>query len=175
MTVTKERENNQKTHLRSVKSQKKPLNLKQLPDGIGYHSYVNRSRQYACPKMIECLQNVGLMFFLETGIEFGVGDISKQGGGKFPPHKSHQQGVDVDIRPIRKDCAQKGVKVGDKQYDRELTALLVYLFYMLCDVSVIGFQDPTLEREVEWFMGRSIIRPWMGHANHLHVRLKSCE
>jgi len=124
--------------------------------------------------MIECLQNVGLVFNALTGSEFGVGDISKQGGGKFPPHKSHQKGIDVDVRPIRKDCARKGVKVGDKQYDRERTLLLVLLFYILCDVDVIGFQDATLEKEVEQYIG-DVVRAWKGHADHLHVRLKRCE
>jgi len=168
----------QKKQRRNPSSQRKkprnPLNLQQLPEGIGYYSYVSRDRQYACPKMIECLQNVGLVFNALTGSEFGVGDISKQGGGEFPPHKSHQRGVDADVRPIRTDCARKGVKVGDKQYDRERTLLLVLLFRILCDVDVIGFQDATLEKEVEQYIG-DVVRAWKGHADHLHVRLKRCE
>ncbi len=157
------------------KKPRKPLNLQQLPQGVGYYSYVSRDRQYACPKMIECLQNVGVVFNALTGQEFGVGDISKKGGGKFPPHKSHQKGVDVDVRPIRTDCTRKPVEVGDKLYDRDRTTLLILLFYILCDVDVIFFQDPTLEKEVEKYIGDVINHKVGGHKNHLHVRLRRCE
>ena len=39
-----------------------------------------------------------------------VGDISKKGGGKFPPHNSHQHGRDVDIGYVLKGDKSDEVK-----------------------------------------------------------------
>ncbi len=127
---------------------------------------------------------MGEAFWSQTRTKFGVGDISKPGGGKFPPHKSHQKGLDVDIRPIRKDCKQKPVRVDDEQYDRSRTVLLILLFLRLCEVDIIGFQDDIdkLVEEARKTAGeeaskmiREKVRPWDGHRDHLHIRLKNCE
>ncbi|MDH3976755.1 MAG: Ig-like domain-containing protein, partial [Deltaproteobacteria bacterium] len=92
------------------------------------------------------------------GTRFGVGDFSRPGGGFFysytpniitssgtfnfgtitnpviirPDHKSHEAGVDIDVRYVRrKACGEGGIdftKASRKAYDRELTFQLMTLF-----------------------------------------------
>ena len=82
----------------------------------------------------------------------GIGDISLKGGGDFfynpphtqPPHKGHKTGLEVDIRPMRKDGTRQGVswnvtnKDEDKKvnpdYSRELTRDLVNKIISIGDV-----------------------------------------
>ncbi len=40
---------------------------------------------------------------LHASPRINVLDISRQGGGPFLPHGSHQNGLDVDIRYVRND------------------------------------------------------------------------
>ena len=48
---------------------------------------------YAAPLMVKYLDSLSSV----GGGGWGVGDISKDGGGKIPGHKSHRNGLDVDI------------------------------------------------------------------------------
>lgn len=50
--------------------------------------------------------------------KIGIGNVSLAGGGKFKSHISHKDGLQVDIRPLRKDGKNVGVTIYDSQYDR---------------------------------------------------------
>jgi hypothetical protein len=44
------------------------------------------------------MQIIGAAYDLQhPGEFFGYGDISRQGGGPFPPHGCHENGLDVDV------------------------------------------------------------------------------
>lgn len=99
-------------------------------------------------------------------LRFGVGDISKRGGGPISGHVSHQHGVDFDVRPLRKDRQEAPVVWQDSQYSRDLTKDLIQLLIDngIAPVKVIFFDDPQI--------GIDKVHKWPNHDNHFHVRFE---
>ena len=96
---------------------------------------------------------------------FSVGQISKKGGGTMPPHKSHKLGVDIDVRPMRKDGKNVPVDITHPQYDRELTTELIDSWWRNAPVQNVFFNDQTtIASGLSQFVN--------GHGNHFHVRLR---
>lgn len=95
---------------------------------------------------------------------FSVGQISRKGGGIFPPHKSHKLGIDVDVRPLRRDGKNESVTINDDQYDQPGTISLLRLFRQVAPVHQIFFND----REA---IAEGLSQFVNGHNNHFHVRL----
>ncbi len=137
-----------------------------LPEsGPGFRAYQPRAeRRWGRPETIAALLAVGAAWQRghPSGPRVQVGDISFRGGGPMPPHKSHQTGLDVDIRPLRGDAREAPVRYGDSAYSRPLTQLLVDTVRgnNAARVAFILFNDPQVKG----------VRPWQGHENHLHVR-----
>jgi hypothetical protein len=96
---------------------------------------------------------------------FSIGQISKKGGGPMPPHKSHQLGVDVDVRPMCKDGENAPVTITDSQFDRELTTELIKLWWRLGPTQAVFFNDQSV-------IDAGLSRFVNGHHNHFHVRLR---
>jgi len=96
---------------------------------------------------------------------FSIGQISKKGGGPMPPHKSHQLGVDVDVRPMRKDGENAPVTIADSQFDRELTTELIKVWWRLAPTQAVFFNDQSV-------IDAGLSRFVNGHHNHFHVRLR---
>ena len=92
-----------------------------------------------------------------------VGDISRKGGGPFPPHASHKDGRDVDFRPFRHDGQPGATNINDPSYDHGLTRELVVLIRRRFTDIVVFFNDGIL-------IGDGLTRRAAGHDNHLHVR-----
>ena len=137
------------------------------PSGPGYTTY-NRANegadQWGTASTIEKILEVGRRWEeLHPGRPFAVGDISRKGGGVLPPHKSHQKGVDVDLRPLRRDGQNLPVDYQHAAYSQELTAQLVDVILAVDPAAKIFFNDPLLMR-------RKKTAYLSGHHNHLHVR-----
>ena len=132
--------------------------------GPGFRRYGAPNRQFGRPETIRALEAIGTAWHMAhpDGPRMTIGDISFQGGGKMPPHVSHQQGVDVDIRPLRNDGTEGPVTFTDPAYSRALTQELVNLIVNngVLRVRYIFFNDPAV----------SSVRKWPGHHNHLHLR-----
>ena len=96
-----------------------------------------------------------------------VGDVGYEHGGDIPGHQSHERGLDVDLRPMRRDRAQCtwGVDYRWSTYDRAATRDLVAAIRAAAPghVKLIYFNDPVLIRE-------GITTWYTGHDDHLHVR-----
>lgn len=129
-----------------------------------------QSNQYGRAGVIDVIVALGFLFRFALGqlgirARIGIGDISLQGGGPFPPHTSHQRGLDVDIRPLRSDLAQLPVTWRDPNYSRVFTQLLVDLILSTFGnhVRVIFFNDPQIRG----------VTPFSGHDNHLHVSFRA--
>ncbi len=96
-----------------------------------------------------------------------LGDIGFQHGGDIPGHQTHEQGMDVDIRPMRdaNDQCRWGTNWRYSSYDRSATRALVKAIRAtaLKHVKLIYFNDPVLIKEglTTWYTG---------HDDHLHVR-----
>jgi hypothetical protein len=73
---------------------------------------------------------------------FSIGQISKQGGGPFPPHLSHRLGVDIDVRPMRKDGQNEPVTIDDAEYDRAQTTELINLWWENAPVQGCSLTTP---------------------------------
>ncbi|MBS1790424.1 MAG: penicillin-insensitive murein endopeptidase [Acidobacteria bacterium] len=143
------------------------LGYVQLPQGAedGYYSYSVADNQFGTAETIKTLQEVAAQFHaLRPDLLIGIGDISFRDGHKMPPHKSHINGRNMDIRPLRKDGAKRPIEFTDKlNYDREATRLLAQTFLAHSNVKKIFFNDPTIEG----------VKPLEGHHNHLHVETKA--
>ncbi|HEV8632786.1 MAG TPA: penicillin-insensitive murein endopeptidase, partial [Chloroflexota bacterium] len=97
-----------------------------------------------------------------------VGDISLEHGGEIAGHDSHEVGLDVDVRFVRKDRKQCTTPTGswsDPTYDRAATRELVQAIRNRArrHVKLIFFNDPVLIRE-----GLTTFFPL--HDDHLHIR-----
>lgn len=127
-----------------------------------------------------------------------VGDLALEQGGKFPPHKGHRQGYDVDFGIFRGGenyrIRFKPVKVEDLDVERTwfvLSRLLetgrvarILVDYQLqgalrAEAVRQGVPDSQLEKYFQFprprFSDEGIIRHWPGHQNHIHVRFQEVE
>ena len=119
-------------------------------NGRGYYSYsLVANTQYGRKQTIDALVRIGEAWFgrYPSGPKIGIGHISIKGGGDFPPHKSHRDGVDVDIRPLRQDHKQDPTNWKDPSYNRALTRDLVNLIRSTARIRSILFNDPELGQE----------------------------
>ena len=122
-----------------------------------------------------------------------VGDISWEGGGRFPPHKSHREGLDADLGLFRtgEPWKLRFTNTGPDELDAERTWWLVHRLIESGRVERIlvdwSLQRPlheearrrgvAPERLEEWFQyprrrwkSEGLIRHYKGHRHHLHVR-----
>jgi RHS repeat-associated protein len=150
--------------------------FEQLTRNDGLVSYVGGDRQYATPKTIEALRNIGDDWHAShpNDPRIRVGDISLAQGGPMAinatkAHHLHQTGTDIDIRPIRNDGREEHVKWTDREYSRDLTRELVRTIVARSgpDIQRIYFNDPVLQAE---FPG--VVKEQSGHDDHLHIRFK---
>jgi len=137
----------------------------QLPaSGPGFYARSAPDRRFGRPETISALQAIGSAWARAhpDGPRIGIGDISRRGGGPFPPHASHRNGLDVDIRPVRGDRREEAVRYQLPAYSRALTQELVNLIRAngVLVVQHIFFNDPQVTG----------VRRWPGHDDHLHVR-----
>ena len=118
-----------------------------------------------------------------------IGHLSMKNGGRFPPHRSHQSGRDVDIGYYYTGGEPWYTRANEKNLDKARTWSLVRAFITETDVQLI-FIDISLQRVLkEYALGigedphwidqifggktatlRPIIRHARGHATHIHVR-----
>jgi|GEM_PF-875507 len=132
--------------------------------GPGFYSYKPQSQQYGLTETIRALQTIGAAWAKAHPQDpsIGFGDISKRGGGPMSGHKSHQLGLDVDIRLMRKDGRKEATTYQSSTYSRPLTQELINLIRAngVLKVQYIFFNDPQA----------SGVSKWPNHDNHLHVR-----
>nr|WP_314541087.1 hypothetical protein [uncultured Massilia sp.] len=140
--------------------------LPQAPEDAGYYIYgtpAGGAYQYAHPSMLTVLFWVEREWAATEKRKFGVGNISLYNGEKrTEEHRSHINGLQVDIRPLRKDGLQLPVTWKQSEYDEEGTAKLIGIFFSHPLVKVILFNDSRIPG----------VRHWDKHDDHFHVGLK---
>ena len=149
-----------------IKDSRGFFKLPQDPEqgGYGYYTYGTPARgagQFAHPKLLSLLNLVEFRWQGMDNRRIGIGNISLAGGVTFDPHEGHVSGLDVDIRPIRKDGLELPVRWTDPQYDREATEMLICLFFESNLVKIIYFNDLKIPR----------VKPRFRHDNHFHVTI----
>lgn len=148
-----------------------------LPDrGLGYaHNYGTDGvdeDDWGTAGAISCIESVGRLWE-GTGVKVGINDISKLGGGRFSGHSSHQIGLDIDVRYIRKDGENLPLDIASNPsaYDRASSRALIEDFVDNCDVQLIFVDLDNVGFDVDHPDGNSALYDARGHSNHFHVRL----
>jgi hypothetical protein len=143
--------------------------LPQAPMDSGYYVYgklygkpAKGAYQYAHPIMMTAILRVALEWQAIDNRRFGVGDISLAGGIRTPDHGGHKSGLNIDIRPLRKDGREEPVTWLDKKYDQDGTRELIRLFRVFAPVLSIIFNDP----------GIPFLLKADKHNDHFHVNLR---
>jgi penicillin-insensitive murein DD-endopeptidase len=168
------------------------------PDGAGYEVIrLSRHRDFGHPDLLAFIQRLGRRTAAEGLPAFYVGDMAQPRGGPLPfGHASHQTGIDVDI------WFNMTVKKWIPPRARETVDLPSMLLanYRAIDPRQFGSRqiallktaasDPAVERifvnpvikaalcrsaiesSVEERSWLERIRPWYGHDDHFHVRLR---
>lgn len=136
-------------------------------EGDGFRTYnrePNGADQFGLELTINALIALaGKWFLLHPEVPVQFGDISRKGGGTFPPHASHKNGRDADMRPIRKDNRMDPVAVGQTAYDTIRTEEFVKLVLSRHPQATIFFNDQRL-------INKGLTKHAAGHHNHLHLR-----
>lgn len=143
---------------------------------------------YGTAKMISGLVGMGEDFsaYYKGQKTMSIGGISKQGGGYFPPHVSHQKGIDADI------TFQHGSGGFDVAANSMIVASVVRKLpdfmkfghvngrqYILVDQSkhaAIGYGLDQLAAQGnlttdQAAMGKKLLVHWPNHNDHFHVRI----
>lgn len=146
-----------------------------LPDrGIGYAHFRGSDGvdqdDWGTLQMLDCLESVGRATE-GMGIQIGIGDISLRRGGAFPPHSSHQNGLDADLRYVRKDRdnVPLDLRFQADEYDAQATKVVFEAFFLLCPVEVIFVDIDRLGFALSGREGQLV--HVNGHSNHFHVRV----
>lgn len=143
--------------------------LPQAPEDVGYYVYGRLNNkpslgayQYAHPAMMTTILRVAREWQAIDKRKFGVGDISLAAGVPHKDHSSHLSGLEVDVRPVRKDGLREPVTWRNKQYDRKATATLIELFRLYAPVVLVLFNDT----------GIPFVSTAIHHDDHFHVKLR---
>ena len=154
---------------RPTQDSRKFFMLPQSPMDSGYYIYGKLygkpdkgAYQYAHPLMMTAILRVGLEWQAIDRRRFGVGNISLPGGVPNTDHSSHMSGLEVDVRPLRKDGLEQPVTWMDPQYDPAGTAKLIALFRTFAPVVQVLFNGH----------GIPFVRPAIHHDDHFHVKLR---
>ncbi len=119
--------------------------------------------QFGRAATILAIQTLGAAWAETHDFPIFVGDISRKGGGAFPPHSSHKDGRDVDVRPFRHNGQAGATHIDDPSYDHALTRELVVLIKSRFPATTILFNDARLVAD-------RLTTRFPQHDNHLHVR-----
>jgi hypothetical protein len=143
--------------------------LPQAPEDLGYYVYgdlykkpAKGAYQYAHPSMMTAILRVASEWQALDRRRFGVGDISLPNGPDTPDHKTHIDGLQVDVRPLRKDGLEKQVYWWDAEYDLDATKRLLELFRTFAPVKKVLFNDARVP----------FTMPWIHHDHHMHIALR---
>jgi len=144
--------------------------LPRSPAESGYYTYGTMDKkpdrggyQYPHPIMMQAILRVALEWHAIDRRRIGIGNISRADGFNDKEHGSHKDGLQVDIRPLRKDGLEVPLVWSDeKHYDREATAKVIELFRTFAPVKFILFNDTSI----------SFVKWAEKHDDHFHVALR---
>ncbi|MBB3118101.1 penicillin-insensitive murein endopeptidase [Pseudoduganella violacea] len=143
--------------------------LPQAPMDAGYYVYGDLCKkpaegayQYAHPAMISIILRVAFEWQAIDKRRIGIGDISLAGGIKTPDHAGHLGGLDLDVRPLRKDGLEEAVRWWEAEYDKVGTVKLMELFRSHAPISVMYFNGPDIP----------FVKKMKGHDHHFHLTLR---
>ncbi|MXO58232.1 LysM peptidoglycan-binding domain-containing protein [Altererythrobacter salegens] len=122
------------------------------------------SDRFGTEGFVAALKDMAKKWSQSETVPIAFGDMSHKNGTKFPPHKGHVSGREVDIRPLRKDGKNLPATWKSAEYDRLKTQKLMMLVKAEQPNAKFFFNDPVLIDE-------GLCRPLGGHDNHLHLQI----
>ncbi|MGL4205674.1 MAG: penicillin-insensitive murein endopeptidase [Aeromonadaceae bacterium] len=158
----------------------------------GYYQLLRpqQQRRYGHPMLVSYLQDLTRRSQVQGLPPLLIGDMAMARGGPFTSgHRSHQNGLDVDIwfrfaKPrlsnaaLREPTPLDMVSTNNRQVSRAFTAEHITLLKLAATDSRVEriFVHPAIKLALcqkvrgdrSWLKH---IRPWFGHRAHLHVRL----
>ncbi|HLK91760.1 MAG TPA: penicillin-insensitive murein endopeptidase [Polyangia bacterium] len=167
--------------------------------GPGYEVlHLKRNRRYGHPDLVAFVQRLGAAARAKKLGVVVVGDLSQPRGGPTPSgHRSHQTGLDVDVGYAAPAGLRAGhlsaadrerlhalpvIDLGTHQATPAWTPQVVTLLSTAASDPAVDriFVNPAIKRmlcqgpsgKAPWM---SRLRPWWGHHDHFHVRLKCPE
>lgn len=157
-------------------------------------------KYFGTQEIIDLVAITGEKMFEETGRKIFISNLSKQNGGPVAPHKSHQNGVDIDIAyPSRNNnidfpnvVRMKPRVFNKKLYSTEKTLNLLKIIFEQKNVPIDRiFMDRAIKADLCTFAKSipgltleqkslakkifSSINHVDGHGNHMHLRIKCTE
>jgi LysM repeat protein len=165
----------------------------QLPD-TDYYDVRRPEEAWGSSHTVEMIQTALATFRRDSGYDgkIIVASLSKQNGGRFRPHRSHQSGRDADIRLPKKRGAD--LKSDDPNaIDWEASWKMIDAFidtgaveYIFLDYSrqkrlydaarKLGVSKGELEKAIQYPRARKtnngLVRHAEGHMVHIHVRIE---
>ena len=150
-----------------------------LPDrGTGYHHFYGSDAvdtdDWGIGALLRCFEATGRALS-SSGIPVQVGDMSLRGGGTFPPHVAHQNGLEGDLRYIRNDRAEAplDLRIDPDAYDADATAELFDTLFDACAIDFILVDLDRLGFTLDDASRQQRIVDSDGHSNHFHVRIRN--
>ena len=160
------------------KDQRSFFMLPQAPEDAGYYVYgtvgdvpgTGRFAQYAHPNLLTLIFRIEREWQAICDRKFGIGNISIDGGLPYDKHKSHQKGIEMDCRPVRKDKmtgqAARCSYFDKAVYDCDATTKLIGLFVDHPWVKIVYFNDDKVQKALG-----ARVTSCAGHNDHFHVEL----
>jgi len=141
----------------------------QLPaSGPGFVTYnpdnPPGSDRYGTAGFVAALQELAKKWAASEAVPVSFGDMCRKNGPRFPPHRGHCSGREVDIRPFRKDGKNLPATWRGAEYDRQTTRRFIQLVKQLQPNAHFFFNDPVL-------IDAGLARHLGGHDNHLHLQI----
>lgn len=143
----------------------------------GYYHFLGtdpvNSDDWGTLALIQVLEAAGREWNKYFQFDFGFGDMSLQTGGNFPPHISHQNGLDVDMRYIRTDGSQQPLNIATQPslYDVDATVDLMNILIYAGEGTVTDIFVDTNYAQIMNASG-NILKHADGHTDHFHVRIQ---
>lgn len=143
--------------------------LPQRLEGVGYYVYGTPGAgagQYGHPALLSVLLFVEREWQTTDHRKFGIGNISLANGLPYPRHGSHRNGLQVDVRALRRDGMQAGVTIFQHDlYDKQATSKLIGIFRSHPSVTSILFNDLDIPG----------VQAWEAHDDHFHVNIRAAK
>ena len=174
----------------------------QLPENPDLYTVFNENAAWGTPRMVQTLIAVSeeMAWRFPEIQPLVVGDISREGGGAFPPHRSHRGGIDVDLGLYNRGGKQgRGgfLTLPAEELDLDMNLAFVQALFatgnverILLDRSLIkALRDHAIQtgamteddaRRMFILPEEAMERPFgmdqivhhvQGHENHFHVRV----
>jgi penicillin-insensitive murein endopeptidase len=165
-------------------------------DGAGYQVMrPTRGRSYGHPDLIRFIENLAQTIYLQHWGVLLIGDLGQPRGGPTPSgHRSHQTGLDVDIwYLLSQQAATRSLEFNERETwsapsvlaaesdaidDSQWSSAHEKILEAAAQRPEVDriFVNPSVKRLLcnrksghDWLRK---IRPWWGHDDHFHVRLK---